>query len=257
MTSHLVIGDSHAKPGVSNVRFDWLGRLIADRQPDVVIDMGDFADMCSLSSYDRGKRSFEGRRYNRDIDANIDARRRINVGIDAGNTKLRDKKKATYKPRKVALLGNHQERILRATMCNAELDGTISINDLKDKEFGWEVHDYLVPVVIDGISYCHYFVSGIEGRAIGGEHPAASILKKQFVSCTSAHSHIRDFCQRTNGRNQKILGLVAGCYFDHWEDYAGPANHMWWPGVILKHNVKDGYYDPEFIGMAEIRKRYG
>ncbi len=35
----------------------------------MVINGGDFADMPSLSSYDIGKKTFEGRRYKADIEA--------------------------------------------------------------------------------------------------------------------------------------------------------------------------------------------
>ena len=67
--THLVIGDAHAKPGVSNDRFEWLGKLVIRVRPDVVINMGDWADMASLCLYDKGKRSYEGRRYLEDIEA--------------------------------------------------------------------------------------------------------------------------------------------------------------------------------------------
>ena len=38
---------------------------------DKVICMGDFASMDSMSSYDRKKKSFEGRRYKKDIEPNL------------------------------------------------------------------------------------------------------------------------------------------------------------------------------------------
>ena len=104
----LVIGDAHAKPGVSNRRFDWLGKFIADTKPDVVVDIGDWADMESLSSYDKGKRSFEGRRYKRDVEAAIDARERVNYGMRG----------MSRRPTLVALTGNHTERIARAAQSN-------------------------------------------------------------------------------------------------------------------------------------------
>ena len=43
--THLVIGDSHAKPGINNDRYTWAGRLAVDLKPDVIIDIGDWADM--------------------------------------------------------------------------------------------------------------------------------------------------------------------------------------------------------------------
>lgn len=69
----LVIPDTHAKPGASNRRFTWLGKFIADKMPDKIVCLGDFADMPSLSSYDVGKKSFQGRTYWDDIESALEA----------------------------------------------------------------------------------------------------------------------------------------------------------------------------------------
>ena len=257
MTTHLVIGDPHAKPGVDNERFEWLGKFVLDRRPDVIVDIGDWADMPSLSSYDKGRRSFEGRRYSADIAAAIDAREAFNRPIEAFNARRRANGKKQYLPRKVSTLGNHEYRIVRATDLSPELDGTLSLDDLQHERFGWERHDYTEVVNVDGINYSHFFASGILGRAIGGEHPAASLLKKQFASCVAGHSHIRDFSERTRADGSRICALVAGCFFEHWEDYAGPANDMWWRGLVMLHNVQDGVFNPEFIPLERLRRKYG
>ena len=60
MRKYLIIGDSHAKPAVSNRRYHWLGKLARDLKPDVVVNMGDWFDMESLCSYDRGTKGFAG-----------------------------------------------------------------------------------------------------------------------------------------------------------------------------------------------------
>ena len=67
MATHLVMGDPHCTPKASNDRFLWAGRVAADYKVSHVICMGDFCCMDSLSSYDRGKKSFEGRRYQKDM----------------------------------------------------------------------------------------------------------------------------------------------------------------------------------------------
>jgi hypothetical protein len=133
----------------------------------------------------------------------------------------------------------------------------IKLEDIGYAKYGWEVSPFLHPICVDGVHYNHYFTSGILGRPIGGDNPAAVTLRKQFVSCTSAHTHIRDFAERTRADGKRILGLIAGCYFEHYEEYAGPANDMWWRGVVICHNVKEGYYDPEFISIEEVKRRYG
>ena len=61
--THLIIPDSHAHPDYKNDRYDWLGKLILDLKPDVLVNIGDTADMASLSAYDKGKASFHGRNY--------------------------------------------------------------------------------------------------------------------------------------------------------------------------------------------------
>jgi hypothetical protein len=70
--THLIIPDTQAKLGVPTDHLRWIGEYIVERKPDVVIHLGDHADMPSLSSYDVGKRDFEGRRYADDIEASAD-----------------------------------------------------------------------------------------------------------------------------------------------------------------------------------------
>jgi len=61
---HFILPDCQVKPGVPLNHLEWAGRFVVDKRPEVVVCLGDFADMPSLSSYDVGKKSFEGRRYN-------------------------------------------------------------------------------------------------------------------------------------------------------------------------------------------------
>ena len=81
MSSILIIPDYHAHPDYDNSRATALGRMIVDTKPDTVLMLGDWADMASLSSYDKGKRSFEGRRYNRDVASAIEAQQMLCLNI--------------------------------------------------------------------------------------------------------------------------------------------------------------------------------
>ena len=45
MKTHLILPDSHAHPDYSNDRYTWIGKLIMDIKPDVLINIGDTADM--------------------------------------------------------------------------------------------------------------------------------------------------------------------------------------------------------------------
>lgn len=256
----IVIGDSHAKPGVSNERFTWLGRMIADIKPDVVVEMGDFADMPSLSSYDGSKltgggpskKSFEGRRYKNDVAAAIDARERVTNEIKRTKRKM---------PRLVALGGNHCEgRIHRAVENVPELDGVISVEDLQVEALGWEYTPFLRPFSAGGFVFQHYFESGVKGQPVGGEYPATTMLKKQFASTVSGHSHLFDESHRKTATGGKIQAFIAGCYLaeSQREEYAGGANTMWDKGILFMRDVNNGFCEGGFswVTAKVIRETY-
>jgi hypothetical protein len=261
---HICIGDAHANPAFSNERFRWLGRLLLDyhlKNPKSLItwiDLGDFEDMPSLSAYDMGKRSYEGRRYRRDLEAAWEARRLVNEPTEEFNESRKRNGKKQYRPRKVAIGGNHFEgRINRATNLTPLLEGTIGIADGKHQEFGWEYVPFLEPINIDGITYQHYFTTGISGRPIAGEYPAGSLLKKQFTSCIQGHSHVFDICHRTGADNRRIWGAHCGCFFDYQQDWSKGSEKYYARGILVLHGVHDGDIESfEWVGIEEIKRRY-
>ena len=246
----LIIGDAHVKPGVSLERFDWLGRLIYEISPDVVVDMGDFSDMESLCSYDKGKLGFYDRRYKADVNCALEARDRV----------LRPLRKAKHKmSRFVSLVGNHEDRVRRAIELEPQaLEGVISIDDTCQKP--WERIPFLTPIDLQGVAFNHYFPSGAMGRPISGENPATTLIGKTFSSCVAGHSHLLDFSERTTVTGRKIRGLVAGCFLaeNQVEEYAGlQVCQMWFRGLIWLKNVSNGNYDLETISIARLRALYG
>lgn len=253
---HLVIGDPHAMPEHSNRRFDWLGQIIVDLQPDKVICIGDMADMEALCEYDKGTRKAEGRRYIDDVNAAIDAQERMMAPLAKYNKGRLAMHRKQYRPEFHMCMGNHEHRIERATQKSAELHKAISFDDLKYKEFGWKVHDYMTEVELDGVWYSHLFVSGVMDRAISGEHPATMHLNKQHRSCTAGHSHLLDFSVRRQG-TEHIMSSIVGCYFDFDMAYVSPnVNNMWWRGLTIKRNVCHGRYDPQFYSLNSIKRDY-
>lgn len=242
---HLVIGDSHAHPDHSNDRFSWLGRLIADEKPDVVINIGDLADMASLCFHSKPM-ELEGARYKRDVDSAYDAQERIFHEVRKQKKKM---------PRFVWTLGNHDIRASRYVDANPVFEGHIRNEDIGYEDFPWEIVPFLDAINIDGVSYSHYFTSGVMGRPIGGQHPAWTIIKKFNASATCGHSHVLDYkIDKTPGRS--LMGLVVGNYIDYRAGYAGPANDMWSNGIAICDNVEDGLYDFKWIGMNKIIAEY-
>lgn len=248
MSVHVVIPDSHAHPDHHNRRYDLLGLLIHDLKPDVVVDIGDWWDMESLCSYDKGTKGFEGRRYKRDIEAGLDAQDRMFAPINKAKKR---------KPRFIRCLGNHEHRINKAVDRDPVLEGTIGISDLQSKEYGWEEHPFLEAVTVDGVAYSHYFISGVAGRPISGEHAAYSLITKKLQSCTQGHTHTLDYAVRASVGGRKLHGLVCGVFQDYRAEWAGPANDIWNRGVVIKRGVENGQYDLEWISMKRLEEAYG
>ena len=249
----LVVPDQHAHPDFNNDRADWLGKFILDVKPDIVVNMGDAADMASLSSYDKGKRSFYGKSYKKDIDAHLDFQDRMWAPIRNAKKRL---------PYSVWLEGNHEHRIEKALDLNPELAGTIDVKDFEIDFF----YDKIVPydgslpgmVEIEGITFAHYLTSGVKGLPIGGEHAAHNLITKQLKSCVVAHSHTTDYAVRTMATGRRVQAAVVGVYQDYEAPWAGhQVNKLWWPGVVILHNAEDGTFDPQWISLKVLQSAYG
>ena len=250
----LVIPDSHVRAATDLNRWKSLGEYAAEHKPEVILHLGDWADMPSLSSYDVGKKEFEGRTYQSDINSTNES---IEI-FEAALYQKSHKKKRTYNPIKIVLKGNHENRIARAVNLDRKLDGTISYDDFDFERRGWRVNEFLNCVLVEGVAFSHYFVSGVLGKAIGGEHPAASLIKKQFASCVVGHGHMYDYAERTDANGKKLQALVAGCFLaqDQVEAYAGPAQKMWRNCISILKNVKDGQFDFEVISTKALEDTY-
>ncbi len=107
-TSHFILPDVQVKPGQDYDFLRWAGQYAADHKPDVIVCIGDFADMPSLSLYDVGKKSFEGRRYIDDIEASKKAMSMFLDPINEERERLKRNKSKGWNPRMVLTLGNHE-----------------------------------------------------------------------------------------------------------------------------------------------------
>lgn len=248
----LVVPDQHAHPNHGNERFDWLAQLTIDIKPDIVVNGGDAADMASLSEYERGKRSFHGKSYKKDILAHQEAQDRWWGPVKA------TKKKTPYR---IVLEGNHEHRIERALDLSPELVGTIGFGDYLFEEYYHEVvrYDGQLPGIIDveGILFAHFFPTGISGRPVGGERPAHMLLAKNGCSSVAFHSHTLDFATRKTVSGTTLNSVVAGCYQDYVNDWAGAVGKFWRPGVVILSNVSGGNFDFQFVSLETMRDVYG
>jgi hypothetical protein len=252
VSKHLYIPDCQVRPG-DDLRFlERIGKYIAEKQPDVVICGGDFADMPSLSSYDVGKKSFEGRRYVADIEAAKAGMSSLFAPIDEYNNRAKKNGKKQYKPRYVLTLGNHENRINRAVNDDAKLEGVLSINDL-DYEKRWEVVPFLDVILIDGVAYSHYFVTGVAGRPASS---ARAQLLKTHMSAIAGHQQGLQIATGNRADGTLITNVIAGSCYEHDEDYMGPQGNKHWRGILVLHDVNDGAFDLMPVSLAYLNKKY-
>ena len=249
---HLIIPDTQIKPNQSYDHMRWAARYAVATKPDVIVHLGDHWDMPSLSSYDVGKKSFEGRRYSADVKAGNDAMKLFTDTIKAEQKRLRKHKKRIWKPRLIFTLGNHEQRIERAVENDAKLEGLMSYEDLNLKD--WEVYPYLQPVIVDGVAYCHFFTSGVMGRPVTN---AKLLLQKKHMSCIMGHVQDRDIAFDRNASGKRMTALFAGIYYQHDEEYLNPQTNGSWSGLWMLNEVQDGAFDEMPISMTYLRRRYG
>jgi hypothetical protein len=248
-----VIPDTQIRPGDDTGFLRKIGQYLEEKEPDVIVCIGDFADMPSLSSYDVGKKTFEGRRYRADVEATHAAMENLLHPISERRRKDKEGHRYRYNPRRVLTLGNHEDRINRAVNNDAKLDGTIGIQDLRYEEYGWEVYPFLQPVVIEGVAFCHYFTSGLLGRPAVS---AQSQLTKKHMSCVAGHQQGLQIATGHRADGLRLTSVIAGSCYEHDEDYMGPQGNKHWRGILMLHDVKDGEYDLMPVSLSFLNKKY-
>lgn len=247
MPRHLIIPDVQAKPHVPLNHCEWVGKYIAEKRPEVIVNLGDLADMSSLSSYDRGKLDFEGRRFELDIKA-----ARLANELLLGP--LHDDVGAWEEATTHILMGNHEYRIERFAQDHPELDGYISSTRLGYDEWYDYVHPFLVPVSIDGVTYAHYFYNPNTGRPYSGQ--VQTRLRNIGFSFTMGHQQGLDYGMRTLANGHRQHGLIAGSCYLHKEKYLGPQGHDHWNGIVMKYGVHSGDYDIKVVALESLCQRY-
>lgn len=254
MTRHIVIPDTQIRPEDDTEFLGHIGQYIVDKQPDTVVCLGDFSDMASLSSYDVGKKAFEGRRYKADVESVHFAMDDLLEPLRLHNLRAAKGHRERYKPKLIMLLGNHENRINKAVNNDAKLEGVLSTDDLRYRESGWEVHGFLEVAVVDGIAYSHYFVTGVAGRPAAN---AQTQLNKQHMSCIAGHQQGLQIATGHRADGKRLTSIIAGSCYEHNEDYMGPQGNRHWRGILVLNDVVDGEFDLMPVSLTYLRRKYG
>lgn len=248
---HLLVGDLQVQPGVRLEHIRHIARYAADKQPAVVVQIGDWNDCKALSSYDRGKASAENKRYSKDCEV-------FERSVDMFMEELGKAK--GYSPRLVFTEGNHCARADRYEQDHPEMMGSVYHSRDYLKSVGWEVYRFLVPVVIDGISYCHLHPRTMNGKVTGsslkfGAPNALTMVRANMCSVTAGHSPGFQYHAQPVGK-RLYHGLILGSSYTHNEKFMSPVGNGYWRGVVMKNRVKAGQYDPCFVSLDYLKERY-
>ena len=195
----------------------------------------------------------EGRRVLADFDAANEAWAVLNgpmVRFNKHRTKLKHK---LWLPERHILEGNHEDRINRAVESDPQLEGVFSIDNLDYARSGWKVSKFREILWLDGVAYSHFFYNPMTGKPFGGNVEAR--LKTIGHTFTMGHQQTLMYGLRfVAGQSQH--GLIAGACYLHDEDYKGPQGNAHWRGIVVKHEVREGSYDPMFVSLDYLCRRY-
>lgn len=246
--------DAQIKPGDDLTHIDWAGQAIVDYKPDVVVVIGDWWDLPSLSMHDApGSKEAEGRRVKTDVDIGNDAFRRLVAPMEAERARLLAGKRRMWSPECHFLFGNHEIRMERAIFRDPKFEGILSMDSMETP--GFTRHPFLKIVEIDGVSYCHYFPNPFSGRPIGGTIPN----RLNHIGASFVQGHQQGFLYASKQYPDHVKhGIVCGRFYNHHESYR-PADvqNSEWNGLVVLNQVHDGDFDIMPLRMSYLRSKYG
>lgn len=247
--------DTQVHAGVNTDHLEAWANYIVAKQPDRIIHIGDHWDMPSLSVYEKKSSAyFHDKNYRKDIEAGNEAMERF---LEPIKEEIRRTKRHVepWQPSFDFFMGNHEYRINRAVHSDPVLEGTVTTDDLYLDD--WNVHAFREIVEIEGILFSHFFSNpnSLVGGVLSGMMETR--LKNIGRSFAMGHQQKRQYGEIYTASGKGNIGLVAGAFYSHDEDYMGPqSNRHHWRGAVMMHEVNDGYYDPMFLSLDYLVREW-
>ena len=213
MSSILVISDSHINPENANDNIGlWyrLGKYCTKTQPDIIVHLGDVADLSSQAwkVAARGKYTLEEEA--KAVQLVLDA---FEESIEEYNRVQRKMKKKQYKPAKYLTLGNHDIR-----------NGVTVIEDIFNA-YDWNVVDYLEPLHLCGITFCHCMCKGLSDQMCT---TAEELLENWGADVIVGHGHHKDFSTSYSmAIHRPITALKCPAFLLGDYDWAVQTQYKW------------------------------
>ncbi len=236
--------DAHTMPGHDYTPVKAIARWFADEGVDMVVNIGDFSDMHSLSSYDKGKANMEGARVIEDLEYTKEMNDLFNYNLQG------------HDPYKVMTLGNHEHRLMRAEEDNPQMKGAFGEDPWGYEDGGYYVYNYMDIVRVNGVSFSHAFVNPTS--LMGGVQGGSADIRMKNVGFPHVAGHQHGpliHGQRMLGDGSPLSTLIIGCA--HTEDHAywGRGRDVYRGAAVLR-NVRNGSYDPDIRYLGNIMRKY-
>ncbi|MDQ1326683.1 MAG: Metallophos protein [Campylobacterota bacterium] len=244
--NHFIISDMQISQGVDLKHLTAIAKEVIDRKPDVLIFLGDFWDMKSL--YNITKDQFDGKKYKSDVRVGIEAMRILMELIIA------EEKKTGWKLRKVFCLGNHEHRINKIANSYKALNGLVSIDDLELSQFNFEVVEFLKPIIIDDIAYCHYFTNGLMNTPI---QSTRLLVQRKLMNCVMGHKQAFSIHREVKASGEPVYAIFAGSSYLHDEEYLTEQGNHYSRQVWALNNVGEKTFEPEILFLNRLMKKWG
>lgn len=243
----LVLGDAHASPETGELeRFERLGEYIAHTRPDVLVVIGDFISLDSLSAWDSDKRrKMENRRYTHDIAVGNHALDLMLNPYHEARAEARRNKKRMWDMELVFCEGNHEERLERYVDLNPVIEGHVNvIYDLHLEDRGFNVVRYGKYIEIDDLMFTHIPFSG-NGKPFSSTALAASMAKRILqttnMSIVYGHTHKLEVATLNRRQSDMLYAINVGCFTaDVPEPYAVNNVDDSWRGVVHLTTNQEG-----------------
>ena len=223
--SILVISDSHINPGNEHDAVDlWyrLGKYCTKTQPDLIVHLGDVADLSSQAWRVAARGSYTLEEEAKSV---VNVLTAFEEAIEEYNRVQRKMKKKQYRPHKYLTLGNHDVR-----------NGVTVIEDIFTNE-GWEVIDYLEPLCLRGIYFCHCMAKGLSDQMCVS---AQELLENWCCDIVVGHGHHKDFYEGYSlAQHKQITALKCPAFTLSHYDWAKQTEYKWSRGFT---EIEPGFF---------------
>jgi hypothetical protein len=243
----ICIGDAHDTPAIPDKsRFELIGQYVRSIKPDVVVQIGDFADLDSLNSHVPNQ--------------TLDGKLKPSFESDMGSFNLALQAMSLDGIEKHCTLGNHERRLWLYEQNNPEMAGKLSATiDSIFHNNGWTYSPYGQITYYGGVGFVHAALNRL-GKTYGGKNAEQTIANDSIHDLVIGHSHTdRKHRAPKIGGNHEVQIINVGCALPqgYMFPYANHATTGWSYGIAdmtIQHGHVQSYH---FITMDELGERYG